>query len=146
MTNEENAIQKKLEVIIISEQDIRADNREYNPYEWDRTIDRFASKSQVTFYKRVNSPNSYKEYYAKYETEEGLRFFKEVSYSSTMTSNGFSKIELRPTNGIIEVWTNREWLTPRGWEYGVIENNEKGRKAVVKLCNEFTNLIFTNTI
>jgi hypothetical protein len=74
-------ILQKVEVTI--EQVKASPRREYNPYEWNRKVDRYASYPECRFY----YDEATKEYFAIY-VAQGIRFMQTIEYSSMLSSSG----------------------------------------------------------
>ena len=81
---------------ILSVEEIRqCDGRNYNPQVWERNINRMLDNyKDVVFYK-VDKDDlySYDRYFVEYTLHEGLRLFGDFSYSSSMTSGGFFRLD-----------------------------------------------------
>ena len=85
----------------MTEEEIRRENREYNPSEWDKTISRFIKYDEVQFYKLPKGNGyEYDRYYAVYTTNEGIRFMNSVSYSSCLNSTGLCEVAIDPFGGL----------------------------------------------
>jgi len=91
-----------LNITPISQEQIQSENRDYNSLEWDGIILRLIRRqSNVKFF--VARKQSHREsdlYYATYQISEGIIVFKEVSYISSLTSNGFSRITISETGEV----------------------------------------------
>ena len=74
-------ILQKVEVTI--DQVKASPRREYNPYEWNRKIDRYASYPECRFF----YDEATKEYFAIY-VAQGIRFMQTIEYSSMLSSGG----------------------------------------------------------
>lgn len=85
-------------IIITTEQVRNSDERNYNPREWDKVIDRIMKFNNVVWY-LVPKGNGYgyDRYYAEYTLPEGLRLASQISYSSTITSGGFYRFDVEKT-------------------------------------------------
>jgi hypothetical protein len=69
--------------------------REYNPTEWEKIIERYSNYANCIFYKiPSNDVYSYDRFFATYTTKEGLNLFGSVSYSSCITNGGFYKANI----------------------------------------------------
>lgn len=69
---------------------LNGSGKDYNPSEWVRIVNRFASYENCKFYLiPANEVYIYDRYYASYTTNEGLNLFSSVSYSSSLTNGGF---------------------------------------------------------
>jgi len=91
--NTEKFVKTVLNVFELTQDQIRQENRGYNPLEWDKIINRFSSYKNVKFYvARKQRGYDYDRYFATYETSEGLKLFTSVSYSSTLSNAGFVRI------------------------------------------------------
>lgn len=84
-------ISRLFTVEIISEDQIRNENREYNPREWDKVIDRYSKYSPIFYKVSPQGGYDYTRCFAEYKSD-GINFFKSVCYSSSLSSGGFSKI------------------------------------------------------
>lgn len=82
----------KMQLVELTEEEIRLQGRDYNPRAWDEIIDRYSK--QTTFYKRINSPLQYDEFFAVYTTNAGINIFNTVSYSSMLTSRGMVEVSI----------------------------------------------------
>lgn len=90
---------KALQLEPLTEAQIREMGRDYNPSAWDKEIDRYSKFENVEFYvAKADKCYEYERYYAVYTTDEGIRFFNSVSYSSSITSNGFVKVYIAKAN------------------------------------------------
>ena len=75
---------KLIEKIEVSKEIVKAsERRSYNPYEWEKKIDRYATYPECKFYfdERAN------EYFAIY-VADGIRFMQTIEYSSMLSSSG----------------------------------------------------------
>ena len=70
--------------------------REYNPFEWAKTVNRY-QKYDPTYYMDAKSC------YVKYSVE-GINYFKELSYSSCLSTMGFTRVDFAAlmANGMTE--------------------------------------------
>lgn len=85
----------------LTEEEIRSENREYNPSAWDNTISRFMSYEDVQFYKLPKGNGfDYDRYYAVYTIDEGIRLMNSVSYSSCLNSTGLCEVSIDPFGGL----------------------------------------------
>jgi hypothetical protein len=129
-------IKTVLTVEELTTEQIRKENREYNPSEWDKVINRFSSYAECKFYiARAQRGYAYDRYFASYRTPEGILFFKSVSYSSSITSNGFVKILI--LNGKVS-----RMLFKQGDKIGRMENAPNNRKLMAEWSKH--GLIFSN--
>ncbi len=92
METKEELLKEVMKVEKISTEQIRQEGREYNASEWDRIINRKVAVNATFYVARKNDVWSYNRYFAVYTIEEGITFFGEVSYSSSLSSNGFCEI------------------------------------------------------
>ena len=82
-----------LNVVELTSEEIRSENREYNPREWDNVINRYLKYSDVKFYKAEPQRGyAYARYYAVYTIEEGITLMNDVSYSSSLSNGGFAQV------------------------------------------------------
>lgn len=107
---------------------IRMENRGYNPTIWDEKIDRFSSLKGIEFYKAEPQRGyDYTRYFAKYTLPEGLTIFKSVCYSSTLSNAGFSRVIITPENELVSM------LIQFGdGEYGRAENTKSNRTKLAE--------------
>jgi hypothetical protein len=69
--------------------------REYNPTEWEKIVNRYSNFANCIFYKiPSNDVYAYDRFFATYTTNEGLNLFGSVDYSSSMTNGGFYKANI----------------------------------------------------
>lgn len=74
---------------LTTEEILNGSGKDYNPSEWTRIVNRFASYDNCKFYLiPANEVYSYDRYFASYNVD-GFNFFKSVSYSSSLTNGGF---------------------------------------------------------
>ncbi len=116
-----------MQVTPITEEQIRSENREYNASAWDDTISRFAKYKDCKFYKQDPTDGyPYARYYAVYQIKEGLILMNEVSYSSSITNRGFSRV------GISMDGTVRRFLFGTGDNIGYADNTMPNRRLLAK--------------
>jgi len=108
---------------------------EYNIIEWKRIVNRFNSYSECKFYEWMDSPNSYKTIFAVY-IADGIRFMNEVSYSSCISTMGFTRFVIEDNN------TTREIPFLKDGKKGWLENSNDSR-ILMKEWTEITKWIFT---
>lgn len=130
---------KVMQVKQLTESEIRnSKEREYNPSTWESRIDGFAKYADVKFYEEINSINAYTSYYAVY-TAEGLTYMNSVSYSLSVSSNGFCKIEIDEQTGdvyrVLFNFSNDRW--------GHAENTPANRSRLKDMNAKFA-MILTN--
>lgn len=124
--------------------------REYNPTEWERTVNRYLKFKNVEFFKADKGEGfEYDRYYVIYTLPEGLRLMGEVSYSSSLTNGGFrmatvcefilkpdSTVEMLPSGAVQIMFTDmqcegkpvrigttpeaRQWMIERSERYGAV--------------------------
>lgn len=118
-----NSVKPILQLTELTEQEIRNENREYNAAEWDKVINRAMQMKDCKFYKATPQRGyGYTRYFAVYEIPEGIRLFQSISYSSSLTSNGFVEIEISDTGEA----SSRLVKFPDGLT-GRVKNNNWGR-------------------
>jgi hypothetical protein len=83
---------------IITADELRySEGREYNPSAWDKEINSYLKYENVVFYIVERGDGyGYERYFAEYTIPSGIRFFNSVSYSSTITSGGFYRLDKLP--------------------------------------------------
>jgi len=118
---------KLIERVEVSIETVKAsERRSYNPYEWEKKIDRYASYPECKFYyeERVN------EYFAIY-VADGIRFMQTIEYSSMLSGSGLQVGYLK--NGAIDfrLFENNH----------SIEKTERNRK-IMRLETKFSQDIF----
>lgn len=119
---------KTIQVKKISLQEAKDHNRrEYNPKEWNKIVDLYATNDH-DFY-TDDSDKVYVVYVA-----DGIRFFKEVSYSMGITSSGF-QIGIRSENTITLM---------RFPDNKAIENTKNNRKILSENCKENQMVFYYN--
>lgn len=87
-------------------QEVKNDSqRDYNPREWERAVDRMSNYSDVEFYK-VDKGNGYEydRFFVIYTLPEGLRLLGSLSYSGSMTNGGFQTAMVRTINDEFEYY------------------------------------------
>jgi hypothetical protein len=116
---------------ILTADEIRnSDGRNYNPQVWDRNIDRMLDMyNDVVFYK-VDKDNlySYDRYFVEYTLDEGLRLFGSFSYSSSMTSGGFYRLDKLPVNKDGMTYADLIELFEQG-------KDEEGKRLMLEIQN-----------
>lgn len=81
---------------ITKEEILNADCKDYNPAEWVKAIERYSKYEDTQFYKEIEGPYEYERFFATYTLPEGLKLLKSVSYSGSLTNNGFKQIIIFP--------------------------------------------------
>ena len=112
--------------------------KEYNSYEWVKTVKSYLKYGDVKFYERVNGPHSYDEIFVVYTLQEGLRLFGGVNYSSCLSSGGFCKVYIndnRVFSSLFEEVAKEPFRAAK---------TNKNRKALVKLSNDVGGLIYSD--
>lgn len=138
MSNED-LVKDILNVIEISEEQIRKDGREYNPSVWDQIIDRkIKLKGCKFYYAEPQRGYEYGRYFATYEIEEGIILFNSVSYSSGLSSNGFCRITISP-DGVVY----RVLLKDKAGNIGRCENDIPNRKIMAGNSKKY-GVIYSN--
>jgi hypothetical protein len=116
----------------ISKDDLYEANKEYNPSEWKNNLDSYDKYKNVKFYIATrNESATYDSYYAEYTIPEGITLFASVSYSHSMTNNGFVRIGIT-TGGTVR----RFLLNGQNGEYGRLRNDKHNRKIMAKQSKE----------
>jgi hypothetical protein len=130
-TQEITKIVFKLETL--TEEQIRQENRDYNPAEWDKVIDRYKKYAGATFYvvRKGTAGFDYNQYFAKYQLPEGMIVFKKVSYSSTLSDSGFARIGITMDGTVY-----RHLFQDRNGNIGRAENSKENRAQFSKLSQE----------
>lgn len=121
--------------IKLSNEQVKNDSiREYNPREWDKVVERYSNYSNVEFFKvEKNDVYGYDRFFVKYETSDGMIYFKSLSYSSSLTNGGFQaicistfdvqKLEMLPEN-VVQIFGVNSWF-----------NNSDAAKQHMKKCS-----------
>lgn len=121
-----------LKVTEITEAQIRAENREYNPAEWDRIISRFLKFKQVKFYKaEPQAGYSYARYYATYIIPEGIHLLVSINYHSSLSNAGFARVF------ILDGMIHRTLLKDVKGNYGYCENDKSNREIMARNSKNF---------
>jgi len=102
----------------------RIEDKEYNPKEWDKSVNRYAKYPKCQFY--VIEPGngySYPRFFASY-IADGIYFFSTFSpFGGGITNNGFYKVIITPSGDVMKsLFKNRE-----GKE-GYVENCKENRQ------------------
>lgn len=107
--------------IKLSNEQVKNDSiREYNPTEWNKVVNRYSQFSNVEFFKvEKNDVYGYDRFFVKYETSDGMIYFKSLSYSSSLTNGGFQsicistfdvqKLEMLPEN-VVQIFGVNSWF------------------------------------
>lgn len=108
---------------------------DYNRSEWIKTVKRMSGYEDVRFFERTDKTEfGHFPIYAIYMIE-GIRFILQVSFSGSLSSNGFGAFMI--LDG--EIVRDAD-LTARGT---VIEDTRENRVAMVSMCVERKNLFFS---
>jgi hypothetical protein len=136
---------KLFTAIEMTAQEIKtSEGREYNAREWNRIIDRLSKYENVRFFQVApGNGYSYYRYFASYTVPEGLNFFGSVSYSSCLSSNGFSLIMIEPTGNPNEVAIFNHLFIINGKEVWAA-NTPSNRKALVHKSKEYGAILTNN--
>ena len=81
---------------ILTTDEIRnCEGREYNPQTWETNIDRMVDNYKDVVFYHVAKGNGYDydRYFVEYTLPEGLRLFGSFSYSNSITSGGFYRLD-----------------------------------------------------
>lgn len=132
-------------LVKITKEELLADDaRNYNPREWEKMVNRFESYG-AEFYKVKGSKESgysYDRFYAVYNIfPEGLKFFNDIGYSSSLTSNGFAKVIIDETAGTV----TRELFDFKEKGFSYCGNTKENRIEMSKMTKAF-GTIFSNCI
>lgn len=88
----------KMDLEPMTPEQIYEANKAYNAYEWRKKIDRYTEMG-ACFFKQLNSGTEYDKYFVFYKAD-GINFFTDFGYSSTLTSAGFVKVVLTSDNSV----------------------------------------------
>lgn len=93
-----------MKATILTEQQIRdCEGKEYNPQVWNDKIDRMLNYDNVVFYHVPKGDGyDYDRYFVEYTLPEGLRLFRSLSYSTSITSGGFFRLDKIPVTKLGE--------------------------------------------
>lgn len=140
---------KKLQLEPLTEAQIREMGRDYNPSAWDREIDRYSKYGDVEFYvAKEDDCFAYNRYYAVYTIDSGIRFFNSVSYSASITSNGFVQVyiptlTISPEFEAYGVYTT-DFMDAKG-NRGRLDNVEANRPYMAERSQKWGD-VFTNIL
>jgi hypothetical protein len=124
-----------MKAIKITIEEAKANSRnEYNPYEWNKKIDMYNRLTDVEWY--LNEAN---DLFVVYTIDDGIRFLNEISYVSSLTSNGFKLVEIKDGEIKAKLYTNIDGKS------GVIENTKKNRELMAFYTKHF-GTIYTNVL
>lgn len=135
-----------------------AKQKDYNTYEWKKTVDSYCKYDDVKFLQTENAIDQYytHNYYVTYVVE-GIRFMQEVRYGSCLSSAGFAYGFI--TNGlkdpeackkILEIMPELEGLDKDSFTImsfdndGRLANNKQAREYMRHETKESQNRFFTN--
>lgn len=125
----------------ITEEQIRAMNREYNASAWDGIIDRYKKYTGIKFYHaKKQGGYEYDRYYGVYTIPEGITFFNSISYSSGLSSRGFCRVTIDP-KGVVRKFLIKD----REGNEGYCNNDVANRKILAGNSQKF-GAIFTNNL
>lgn len=128
-----------LEVTEITEEQIRQENREYNPAEWDRRIDRLKKFANLKIYKAEPQRGyDYTRYFASYTLPDGINLMVDVSYHSSLSNAGFCRVE------VIAGTLYRTLLKDGAGNYGYCENDKANRQVMARNSKNFGVIYSTN--
>jgi hypothetical protein len=138
-TQLEEIVKLVMNVKEITKEELYEANKEYNPAEWKKTLDRFDKYKDVKFYiAEKQGGYDYDRYFSVYTIPEGITFFSSVSYSSCLSNSGFVRI------GISEKLEVRRFLlNGSNGEYGRFSNIKSNRLIMAKTSKDH-GLIFSN--
>ena len=124
-----------MKAIRITIEEAKANSRnEYNPYEWNKKIDMYNRLTDAEFY--LNEAN---DLFVVYTIDDGIRFLNEISYVSSLTSNGFKLVEIRDGQIFANLYEDNNG------KIGVIENTKGNRKQMAFWSKNF-GTIYTNVL
>lgn len=151
-----------MKAILMTAEQVKSDSyREYNPQVWEEKINRISTYGDVQFYKVPKDEfKGYDSFYAVYTIPEGIRLFKAVGYSSSLTNAGFTRVTIEDTlfdwsgeTPVIENLPEGEFRIEKMGFYDVngdgsehrIANSPAGRKWMAEKSREH-GTIFTNIL
>lgn len=98
--------------------------REYNPREWDKTVNRFDNyKDCKYFIIPADKVFAYDRFYAWYKLPEGFSILTQFSYGASLSNAGFSQVTIDET-GLV---TKTLFVDGSG-KYGYAENTPANRR------------------
>ncbi len=138
----EASVKEVLNVIKSTPEEIIIKGGDYNMSEWRKRINNLVLRSSdVQFY--IAPPQrgyDYERYFATYKIEEGIIFFNQFSpASSSISSNGFCRITICPSTGVVR----RHLLKDTTGNEGRCENDKVNRKIMAGNSHKF-GAIFSN--
>lgn len=118
---------------VVTLEDVQNSTRSlYNHYEWIKMLNRY-NGNETVFYKDTEEDEKY---YTVYRAD-GLLFFKEISYISSLSNVGFKRVLISKETKVAHFL---EFTDGKG-NWGLLENTQKNRKLFketdVILTNEF---------
>lgn len=129
------------DLIPMSVEDMLKDSmRDYNPQEYEKSINRFCKYEEIQFYKKPSGQGyGYDRFFVTY-VADGIRFFSSFNaYSSSITSNGFCKISILSNFNVL-----RTLFTDSYGKVGRISNDERNRNYLRMLTTTNKSVYFSN--
>lgn len=127
---------------LTKEEIINHPTREYNPLAWEDRINRMDKFKDCQFYIAERDFYEYDRFYATYTIPEGLRLLNSISYSSSLTNNGFRKVHINSETGEVTVTKFKDATGKEGYA----ENDLPNRYKIAKECKEFGIIVSTENI
>lgn len=123
---------------ITIEEAMNHSEKEYNESVWKSSIRnflQFLEFGDVKFYERTDDCRRYDEVYVEYTIKEGIRFFKQISYSLCISDAGFLKVNIEGDD------VSTEYCI----EKFLIANNKDGRSWMANMSKKF-GYVFSNAL
>ena len=123
------------QLIPLTEDEIRAQGRDYNPSEWDRTVDRYKKYVDAKFYKRDrnDSPNEYDEYFVVFTNPSGIKSLQKVSYSACLNNSPWVQVTITEDHVLEYVCKSMRY-----------RRDDDARAVLADMSTKFGNIYTTN--
>jgi len=123
---------------VTPEEIIENDAKNYNPSEWRYAVTRYLKFKNVRFFIETSGQKYGNDvFYVVYETQDGIRFIKEISYISSLTSTGFCFLRIDEKGDVYQHLIDLEGSLIR------VPNHEDVRPFLKRTC-ENSDLIVSN--
>ena len=122
----ETEIKRTISKIEVSSEQVKASSRrEYNAYEWEKKIDRYASYPECKFYLDEDK----EEYFAIY-VADGIRFMQTIEYGSMLSNSLLQFGNVLDTVIIFRQFTGNRGIDKSAENRKPLRENTKNIKSV----------------